>query len=104
VREKSITVLAAIVVNEYAVVANAATPPNVLRASLHIEPTAADSATVKGKPVIITVPAVVAMLVAPASLPDILTALPILVYRPELEKAPTTVNPEPCAGVHVPSS
>jgi hypothetical protein len=68
--EKSITALAAIVVVEYAVVVNAATPPNVLRVAFVIEPTAVKSATVNGNPVIIIVPAVVAMLVAPASLPD----------------------------------
>ena len=92
---KSMRVPAGIVVTEYPVVPNIDMPPNTSRLSLFIAPTGDTSAALKGAPANITVPAVVAMDVAPITVPDKETNLPIFVYRPELEKAPTTVKPAP---------
>jgi hypothetical protein len=66
-------VVAAIVVAEYAKFdpdVNAPTPPITSTAPLVIVPTAVISEIVKGRLPIICVPAVVAIDVAPASLPD----------------------------------
>lgn len=92
---KSMRVPAAIVVTAYPVVPNIDMPPNTLRLSLFIAPTGDISAALKGAPANIIVPAVVATDVAPKTVPDKETNLPIFVYLPELEKAPTTVSPAP---------